>query len=165
MSFVPPEFDVPTTVDRPDFHVRVLSPRYAIIDYEAVALTKPHMPRIFVDQSWPAEVVDFETNLKFIREDFDDFRARRGFSYILLDPKEQRCHGCLYIFPSFYGDYDAAVYFWVHYRLMRSTFEQNVYQFARIWLQEVWPFQHAAFPGREIPWRQWVALPRKKAAY
>jgi len=30
-----------------------------------------------------------------------------------------------------------------------------LYKYTRSWLKEDWPFKNAAYPGREIPWKDW----------
>ncbi|MDB6372223.1 N-acetyltransferase [Photorhabdus bodei] len=162
-KIVPDEFDVPLLVYGNGFILQPLSPKYANIDYEAVMESRPILKDIFSDD-WPDDIKSWEDNLRYIEEDYSDFQQRIGFSYIILDPSESRCLGCVYIFPSLFEGYDVAIYYWLHINILNSALAYEIETFIRKWVQEHWCIPHPAYPGRDIPWPEWLQRERKTFA-
>lgn len=154
------DFIVPTIIDRDDFILRPLSPEYSDLDYDAVMGSKAILGNVFSD-SWPEGINSKEDNLTHIKEDFQDFNDRVGFSYIILDPAKSICLGCVYIFPSLYMGNDVAVYYWFNIEIHRTPLALKVEHFIRNWIIECWGIRDAAYPGRDIPWNDWLLRPRK----
>lgn len=159
-SFVSKHFIVPKAIDKEDFCLRVLSPEYADLDYKAVIESKSRLGNVF-SQTWPEVITSPKKNLEYIKQDYEDFKKRLGFSYIVLNPGLNRSLGCAYIFPSIFEGYEAAVYFWVHIQLMDTDFEKNFESFLKKWVQTKWPFHAVAYPGRDIPWNEWLSRAKK----
>lgn len=153
-------FIVPQGIDHPEFRVRPLSEAHASLDFEAVMVSKPRLGSVF-SGPWPEDVNSFDDNLRDIREHIEEAQRRVGFSFTVLNHDESRCLGCIYIYPSHKQGYDAAVYFWVHVDVMDTEFESTFGNFVHQWIQSEWPFHAAAFPGRDIPWKNWLSLPER----
>ncbi|MGH7998252.1 MAG: hypothetical protein ACREPR_02160 [Brasilonema sp.] len=159
-TFVPEYFIVPEEIDTADFCLRVLNPEYADLDYKAVIESKSRLGNVF-SEAWPEVVTSPIQNLEYIKQDHEDFQKRLGFSYIILNLDLNRSLGCAYIFPSLFEGYEAAVYFWVHIQLMDTDFEKNFEFFLKNWIQAKWPFNKVAYPGRDLPWNEWLSRAKK----
>jgi hypothetical protein len=89
------------------------------------------------------------------------FDARKSFTYSVLSPDGQKELGCVYIAPSKKQGFDATVRVWVTKEEFDKGFEDQLIPVVKKWLSKKWPFQHVAWPKREIPIDQWNALPDK----
>lgn len=160
-TIVGDSFNVPTCVYTNHFTLKILTPDFAVLDYQAVCESKSRLTHIF-SQPWAEEIDSFEKNLQFLNEDYADTLNRVGFTYILLNKAEDKCLGSVYIFPSVFEGYDVAIYYWVHIQWMDTSFEAEVGKFIRHWIKTEWPFKKVAYPGRDISWKQWLKGKRKK---
>ncbi|AUX74257.1 GNAT family N-acetyltransferase [Erwinia pyrifoliae] len=154
------DFDVPLVVQGDRFTLRPLSPEYADLDYAAVTASKPILGDIFSD-CWPEDIRSREDNLAYISEDYQDFIDRTGFSYIILDNDERFCIGCVYLFPSLYEGSDVAVYYWFNIEVVETPLAEKVESFIRQWVGDFWRIEKPAYPGRDIPWGEWLSRSRK----
>ncbi|KHS67086.1 hypothetical protein QT13_14930 [Pectobacterium brasiliense] len=159
-KIVPDEFDVPLIVKGDGFILRPLSPEYSDLDYDAVMESKSILNDIF-SENWPEDINSAEENLAYIQEDYQDFKDRVGFSYIILDPDETICLGCVYIFPSLFEGSDVAIYYWFNIKIADTKFSIIVEKFIRKWIKNFWKIKKPAYPGRDIPWAEWLNRPRK----
>jgi hypothetical protein len=55
--------------------------------------------------------------------------------------------------------FDAAVALWVRAGEVAVGLDEVLYGTVRRWLADRWPFTRVAWPGRELPWDQYDALP------
>ncbi|MFC3396253.1 N-acetyltransferase [Brenneria rubrifaciens] len=160
-KIVPDDFNVPMYVNGEFFILRPLSPVYSNLDYDAVIASKEILGDIFSD-NWPEGINSREDNLRYILEDYQDFQDRIGFSYIILDDEESICIGCVYIFPSLYEGSDVAIYYWFNVKFAGTYLTVKIENFIRSWVVEFWGIKKPAYPGRDIPWSEWLTRPRKK---
>ena len=84
---------------------------------------------------------------------------RSSFTYTVVTPDESRVLGCVYLLPSLKRDIDCTVYYWARSSERASGLDEVLGTTVRKWLRERWPFRHPAFPGRDIAWADWRALP------
>jgi hypothetical protein len=91
-----------------------------------------------------------------------EFTIRHSFAYTIMSTDEARCLGCLYIFPSDRRGYDAKVFYWVRNGPEAEAREAELGRLIRHWLATRWPFAAVAYPGRDIPWSGWTALPLRR---
>jgi hypothetical protein len=84
-----------------------------------------------------------EENRRDLERHADDFAARRGFTYTVIDPETREVIGCVYIYPDKDGGSDAAVSSWV--RASRAELDGDVRQAVSRWLVERWPFERTAY--------------------
>lgn len=159
-KIIPDDFDVPLFVNGDGFFLRPLSERYADLDYEAVMASKSILKNTFSDD-WPENIHSMEDNLFYINEDYHDFQERIGFSYIILSSDESYCIGCVYLFPSLYEGSDVAVYYWFNISVNGTPLALTVEKFIRMWVCDFWNIEKPAYPGRDIPWSEWLNRPRK----
>lgn len=72
---------------------------------------------------------------------------------------EQRLLGCVYVDPPDKADTDAEITFWVRADEQETGLEAALEATVRPWVAEVWPFARVSYPGRDISWDEWDALP------
>ena len=139
MTFVPPDFTVPQTLEAPEFRLEPLGPEHNDADYAAWSSSKEHIhaTRGFEDSSWPDDRT-IEDNLRDLRRHADDFAKREGFTYTVLDPGGEVV-GCLYIYPAKDGLHDAHVESWV--RVTRAELDAPLREAVDAWLRKEWPFE------------------------
>ena len=95
-------------------------------------------------EHWLASIRNMlEENRRDLERHAEDFAARRGFTYTVLDPATREVIGCVYIYPDKDGGSDAAVSSWV--RASRAELDGDVRQAVSRWLVERWPFENTAY--------------------
>jgi RimJ/RimL family protein N-acetyltransferase len=152
--FVPAEFVVPATLETAEFRLRMLS----VKDYDAVITSVEHLKTIWPGSKWPTGLT-LEQNLIDLGWHQKEFQTRRSFAYTVVSPKEDRVLGCVYIEPTYRGGHDAEVYLWARQSELASGLETRLHAAVKAWISELWPFKAAGFPGRDIAWDTWRALP------
>lgn len=154
VDFVPTDFDVPTSMVLNHFRLEVLDPSVVELDYDAVMSSRVNLRQIFRENStWPSDTMTLQENNDDLVRHYAEFQAREAFAYTVLTPDKKKCIGCLYINPSETREFNCEVYFWI--RDDSLELESEFYIHIQTWLKEVWPFEHVAWPGREISWEQW----------
>lgn len=157
--FIPDNFVVPVQFETPDFILRKLTTGDVEQDFDAVMSSKESLRQIFgPNDTWPSDEMTLEDNYKDLQEHESDFDQRAGFTYTVIESDEQFCLGCVYIYPSPPKQYDVRVYYWVRDSAKSQGLEEKLGDFLHHWLADVWPFRSPAFPGREIPWKEWEVL-------
>lgn len=113
-EFVPPDFEVPLGLETPDFVLEPLGPEHNERDYGAWTSSMQHIAETpgFPWGTWPREMPQDE-NREDLERHADDFRARKGFTYTVLDPGDRDVIGCVYIYPLRGSDGTATVKSWV----------------------------------------------------
>lgn len=152
-EFVSADFEVPLSFSSKKFLLEVLKPIHVHLDYEAVMSSKESLRTVFAEQDeWPADDMSLAENMNDLIMHEKEFKLRKAFAYTVLSPDQSRCIGCLYIEPSIRDGMDAEIYYWLRddSLYLMDEFENTIKQ----WLKE-WPFKNAAYPGREIPWKEW----------
>jgi len=155
---VPAVFEVPQTLVTPEFTLSMLSVDHVVMDYDAVMTSVDHLKTIWPGGSWP-EGLTLKQNLIDLGWHEKEFQLRQSFAYTVLSADESRVNGCVYINPSRRHGHDAAVFLWARQSELASGLEQRLYAEVRDWLSRAWPFQSPAFPGRDVAWDRWRALP------
>lgn len=97
----------------------------------------------FAGWDWP-EPMSLEDNMRDLEGHADDFAARRGFTYSILDGDE--VIGCVYIYPSSEPDDQASVRSWV--RASRAEMDRVVWEAVSEWLARDWPFANIRYAAR-----------------
>lgn len=67
--------------------------------------------------------------------------------------------GCVYIDPTRRSGFDAEVFLWARQSELAGGLEERLYRTVQEWLRADWPFEKVAFPGRDIDWPAWRAIP------
>jgi hypothetical protein len=150
-SFVPDDFAPPTGLVTPAFVLEPLGPQHNERDYAAWTssmehiLATPGMVEPGEEHPWPHEMT-LEENLGDLVRHAEDFAARRGFTYTVLDPRGDDVIGCLYIYPSSDDEHDARVESWV--TAARAELDPVVWRSVSDWLAAAWPFRNPEYAAR-----------------
>ncbi len=160
--FVPKEFEVPAVLETDGFRLRMLTADDAAKDFDAVMTSLDHLRGVFgPDTAWPSANMTLEQDRADLARHQKKFRERSSFTYTVMDLPETRCLGCVYIFPTTKEGYDAEITLWVRKSEYEKGLDPVLLRAVKKWLAEKWPFKKPGYPGREIKWEQWDALPDK----
>jgi hypothetical protein len=153
------EFVVPPRLDGPGYYLRMLSVDDLEKDFAAVVASAERLRGLLdPDSPWP-EGLTMGEDLIDLAWHQREFTIRHSFAYTVMAADESRCLGCLYVFPSDRRGFDAAVYYWVRSGPDDEARDADLGRLVRTWLSERWPFAAVAYPGRDLPWAEWRALP------
>ena len=146
--FVPEQFEVPAILESDRFRLRMLSIDDVDKDYEAVMSSAEHLSELW-GPGWP-EGLTRDQNLVDLGWHQKEFQRRRSFAYTVVSPDESRVLGCVYIYPTRKEGYDAEIYLWARQSELASGLEQELYAVVLNWVEQHWPFERPAYPGRSI---------------
>lgn len=143
--FVPDDFEVPPGLDSGRFRLETLGPEHNERDHEAWMSSIDHIRSTpgFPNGTWPAEMT-LDANRADLVRHADDFAARTGFTYSVLDGDE--VIGCVYLYPSGDEDHDVDVRSWV--RASRAELDPVLRDTVSAWLADAWPFERPAYAAR-----------------
>lgn len=159
--FVPPDFVVPATLETPEFRLRMLTVHDVVKDFDAVVSSAAHCKTVWPGGRWP-DGLTLEQNLIDLGWHQKEFQTRRSFAYTVVDLAEDRVLGCVYVEPTRRRGYDAEVFLWARQSELAGGLEQRLHVAVRTWIDRAWPFEAAAFPGRDVAWDAWRALPEER---
>jgi hypothetical protein len=145
--FVPDTFEPPLALDHVRFRLRPLGPEHTDADYAAWTGSMDHIHATpgFETASWPRPMTLEENRVDLTRH-ADDFAARTGFTYTVLDPASGTVLGCVYIYPSDRPEMDARVRSWV--RVADADLDPVLYRAVSDWLASDWPFARLDYAER-----------------
>jgi hypothetical protein len=146
-EFVRADFDVPLGLATSEFVLEPLGPEHNDLDYEAWTSSLEHIAATpgYAGSSWPREMTR-EENCADLPRHADDFRARRGFTYTVLDPEARDVIGCVYIYPAPDSDGNAVVHSWV--RKSDAHLDAPLWRTVSDWLESDWPFAGVDYAPR-----------------
>ena len=155
---VPDGFSVPSNLVT-EFRLRMLTVNDVVKDYDAVMSSVEHLKGVFGPKStWPSPELTLEQDLIDLGWHQKEFQNRSSFAYTVMSLGETRCLGCVYIYPAESADYDAQVILWARQSELASGLEDRLLSEVKDWMTTAWPFEKVGFPGKEIPWAQWISL-------
>ena len=158
-SFIPDDFEVPEVFEHEKFRIRVLTVNDVVKDYDAVMSSREHLRGVFGPRSkWPSEDLSLEQDLIDLGWHQKEFQIRSSFTYTVVRPDESEVIGCLYIYPTSRGDYDACAFMWVRESVLSEGLDDLLYQTVKKWLSEEWPLKNIAYPGRALSFEAWDQL-------
>ena len=158
MTFLPEGFEVPTVLETERVRVRPITIHDVIKDYEAVMMSAEHL-RSSLPWGWPPEDLTLEQDLIDLGWHQKESQLRSSFAYAVMSPDEGRLLGCVYVEPSTKVGFEAEVYLWVRADELGTGLEKELEGSVRRWISEEWPFERVAYPGRDLSWEEWCALP------
>ena len=161
-KFAPDSVLIPSGIETKDFRIRNLTINDVVKDYDAVMSSIDHLRGVLdPGRVWPSADLTLEQDLIDLGWHQKEFQIRSSFTYTVMSLDESRCLGCIYIYPSEKVDHDAKVMLWVRLSELRKGLDQKLFSVVKIWLSEEWWFTSVAFPGRQLSWQEWEALPNK----
>ena len=159
--FVPAAFRIPETLETREFRLRMLTVNDVVKDYDAVMTSVEHLKTVWPGSGWP-EGLTLEQDLIDLGWHQKEFQRRRSFAYTVVTPSESMVTGCVYINPTPKRGYDAVVYLWARQSELSGGLESRLYGAVKEWVAKEWPFANVAYPGRDIAWDAWNAIPDEK---
>jgi len=157
-EFVPSDFIIPQILETEKFRLRMLTIDDVEKDYEAVMSSKEDLRNPLDKNGWPKDNMTIEEDLADLREHQEEFFKRQAFTYTVMRLDESKCLGCVYIYPSEKGSYDAEIYLWTRSSELKSGLDKLLYEAVKEWVKEQWQFNNVAYPGREISWNEWLNM-------
>jgi hypothetical protein len=157
-DLVPPGFTVPTLLETDRFRVRPLTIHDVVKDYDAVMTSKEHL-RASLPWDWPQDDLTLEQDLIDLAWHQKEFQRRTSFAFAVMSPDERRLLGCVYLDATAKAGYDAGVALWVRADEVATGVEQELEAAIRRWFTDDWPFARVGYPGRDMSWDAWEALP------
>ena len=143
--FVPDDFEVPLELATDRFRLEPLGPGHNERDHEAWMSSIAHIRATpgFTEGKWPTEM-SAEQNLADLVRHAEDFAARTGFTYSVLDRDEVT--GCVYLYPAKDGEHDVKAQSWV--RASRAELDVVLWETVSSWLAAAWPFERPLYEQR-----------------
>jgi RimJ/RimL family protein N-acetyltransferase len=144
-AFVPDDFEVPRELVTDQFRLEPLGPEHNERDHEAWTSSIDHIRATpgFPHGTWPTEM-SADENLADLVRHAEDFAARTGFTYSVLDGDE--VIGCVYLYPADDGVHDVGARSWV--RASRAELDVVLWETVSSWLAEAWPFRAPRYDSR-----------------
>ena len=158
VPFVPADFTVPAKLETDEFRLRMLTVHDVVKDYDAVMSSAEHLKSVWPGGKWP-DGLTLEQNLIDLGWHQKEFQTRRSFAYTVVTPSESMVIGCVYIVPTKKHGHDAEVYLWARQSELAGGLEDRLFVAVKDWLASDWPFKAVAFPGKDVSWETWKALP------
>jgi hypothetical protein len=156
--FVPATFNVPVGLTTSAFRLRMLTVHDVERDYDAVMSSVAHLRALWPHEEWPLGLT-LEQNLIDLGWHQKEFQRRSSFAYTVESPDGARILGCVYINPTRKRSYNAEVVLWTRASEVAGGLDSSLHDAVRAWVSSDWPFERVAYPGRDIAWTDWRALP------
>ena len=157
--FIHTDFKVPKMYQNEHFRIRMLTVNDVVKDYDAVMSSIDYLQGVFGPNStWPSRDLSFEQDLIDLGWHQKEFQMRSSFAYTVVSLDESKVVGCLYIFPTGKGDYNASITMWVRASEVDNGLDSILFDAVKKWISEEWPFKKVAYPGREINWSEWNSM-------
>jgi hypothetical protein len=142
------------------YHLRPIEATDVDLDYPAVMGSRERLWSIFGQVwGWPPASMTYEQDREDLVRHEDEMATNRSFNYALFDTEETSLLGCVYVDPPERTGADADVSWWVVDPLVASPVSEALDAFVPRWIDDRWPFERPRYPGRDLTWEDWLALP------
>ncbi len=152
MTFVTPDFEIPSSADLDNGQLRLLTMADVATDHEVFMSSRPDLAGFYDpnDLPWPKSPHTFLLSLA--RLGFCEWECvnRNSFCYGIFDSGTAYQLGRLHIEPSSNPSFDAQIVFWM--RRNGGEREARLLNQVNGWLASSWPFKAVAMPGRSERW-------------
>ncbi len=162
MRWLPDGFVAPTRVELLDgsHHLRPIGPDDTELDMAAVMGSQASLWSIFGEAwGWPPPTLTAEQDRADLARHAAEMETNDSFNYALLDRDETELLGCVYIDPPEKPGAGAEICWWVVDELVGTRVESALDRLVPQWIESAWPLRDARHIGRDLSWRQWLALP------
>lgn len=172
MKFYPDDARVPSGMTTDEVVLRPLGASDVEADYEAL-MSSREMLRVWEQSEWPSDDFTLEENRNDLEEHESNHASGRAFTYTVTDPGDQRCLGCVYVYPlgsvlrnmgasdeenEDVGDFEAYVTFWVRESELAGGLERRLLGNLVDWFDREWAFRRIAFGSNTGDARQMALL-------
>lgn len=154
-KFIPTGYVIPEVLETDRFRLRMLTTKDVKLDYDAVMTSIEHLQKtkpFGPDHKWPTKDLSFEQDLIDLGWHQKEFQKKSSFAFTVMTLDEAECLGCMYIYPSDNPSYDAIIMMWVRQSEVPNGLDKILFSIVKKWIQEKWPFNKVAYPGRDVSW-------------
>lgn len=149
---VPDRFVVPECLETERMRLRPLTIGDAVKDFDAVTTSEVRLRTVYdPGAEWPLGLT-LEQNIIEMGWHQSEFQMRTSFAYTVVRLDEARVLGCMYIYPSRHPEYEVWVPMWVRESEADTGLDEHLFDTVRNWIEQAWPFERVAYPGRTIGW-------------
>ena len=159
VPLVPHDFQPPRTLEAERFRLRPLDHAVMLQDYDAVIRGAAAIARAYRREAAYYRAFTLQDEVIELGWHVGEWRRRRSFAYAVMSHDDATCYGSVYVYPTPKRDYDAEIIQWTVPDAPGPDFDTHLQATVRDWLSQAWPFARVAFPGRDIDWASWDALP------
>jgi hypothetical protein len=161
MTWLPAQFAHPVRVALPGgHHLRPITEADTPLDYPAVMGSRERLWSIFGDAwGWPPATMTYQQDQEDLARHEAEIEAHQSFNYALFDDAGTALLGCVYIDPPERAGADAEISWWVVDDQVGTDLERALDALVPQWIDEVWPFERPRYLGRDLSWKEWMALP------
>jgi RimJ/RimL family protein N-acetyltransferase/ketosteroid isomerase-like protein len=148
-GLVPADFVAPTTLVTERFRLEPLGPQHNESDLRAWTSSVAHIRATpgYPDGSWPPlDGMPPEENLADLTRHAEDFAARKGFTFTVLDPAGGEVIGCVYLYPPEDAEHDVSVQSWVS--ADHAELDTPLADAVAAWIRTDWPWERPDRYGR-----------------
>ncbi|MFI5274675.1 MAG: hypothetical protein ACHQ4H_16715 [Ktedonobacterales bacterium] len=163
IRFYPADAPLPEGLHTDEFLLRPLRATDCDLDYAAV-MSSADLLLVKSLGRWPRPGFTWDENLKDLQEHEADHRARRAFTFTVMNPSETECLGCVYLNPlrpalerygaseeqfATVGDDETGVHFWARTSRLADDLDARLFTALRDWLARDWAFRRALFRAND----------------
>jgi RimJ/RimL family protein N-acetyltransferase len=160
-TWLPAEWEHPTRVElSTGHHLRPITAGDTELDMPAVMGSQERLWSIYGEAwGWPPATMTVAQDREDLQRHADEIERHESFNYALLDAVETELIGCVYIEPTDKPGADADISWWVRDEYVGSEVEHALDELVPRWITEDWPLSEPRYVGRDISWKDWLALP------
>jgi len=160
MPFVADDFRLPEPLVTDRYTLRPITVDDAVKDYDAVMTSVERLRDVYYRApGWPSDDLSLMQNLIDLAWHHKERQLLRSFCYIAVTPDDQVELACIYIDPPVKEGFDVEIQFWVRESEAETGLDADIYDRLRAWITSTWPWERAAYPGREYTREEWDRLP------
>ena len=154
IPIVPEGFDVPREITTDKFKLRISNNSNAILTFEALMSSIDHLQGVFDpnDQPWPTKDLTPQDVWSVSGRGEWDYSTHASFQYAVINLDETVQLGEVIIDGAFNEEFDARVVLWVRKSEYEKGFDSELFKFVKKWLEQDWPLEKIAYPGRDHDW-------------
>ena len=151
----------PTRVELPTGqHLRPIRAEDTALDMPAVMGSRERLWSIYGEAwGWPPATMTADQDREDLQRHAEEMERHESFNYALFDADETELIGCCYIEPTDRPGADADISWWVREEYVGSEVERVLEDLVPRWITEDWPFEQPRHIGRDLSWKDWLALP------
>lgn len=155
---VPDDFELPT-LSTDAWRLEPLNMKWLVQDYAALVVSWEHLDGLMVPPGTLGPISDLSMEMDVMELGWHEreFVTRRSFAYVAIGHDDAEALGYAYLYASPHADEDAAILTWARWDEADPEADARLYGQIRDWVAAEWPFANAVFPGRSVPWDEWLA--------